>query len=117
MGPGRGCVESALLEVYHICVCLCCTLMEVEAMTSSTIHIRVDDETKAKAVRVLEAMGLDVSTAVRIYLVRIAAEQRLPFELRVPNAVTQEAISELEGGRAHRAENVNDLLDQLNADD
>lgn len=86
-------------------------------MTSSTIHIRVDDETKAKAVRALEAMGLDVSTAVRIYLARIGAEQRLPFELRVPNAVTQEAISELEGGRGHRAENVNDLLDQLNADD
>lgn len=86
-------------------------------MGSSTIHIRVDDETKAKAVRALEAMGLDVSTAVRIYLARIAAEQRLPFELRVPNTVTQEAIAEVKSGGGHPAKNVGDLLDQLNADD
>ena len=86
-------------------------------MSTSTIHVRVDDETKAKATQALEAMGLDLSTAVRVYLARISAEQRLPFELRVPNAATQGAINELEGGQGHGAEDVDSLFDQLNADD
>tara|TARA_Y100000815_G_scaffold251605_1_gene255216 strand:- start:554 stop:814 length:261 start_codon:yes stop_codon:yes gene_type:complete len=86
-------------------------------MGTSTIHVRVDDETKAKATRALEAMGLDLSTAVRVYLARISAEQRLPFELRVPNAATRDAINELEAGNGHRADNVDSLFDQLNADD
>lgn len=86
-------------------------------MSTSTIHVRVDDETKAKATQALEAMGLDLSTAVRVYLARISAEQRLPFELRVPNVVTQEAIAELEAGDGHRAENVDRLFDQLDAND
>ncbi len=86
-------------------------------MSTSTIHVRVDDETKAKAIQALEAMGLDLSTAVRVYLARISAEQRLPFELRVPNALTQEAVNELEAGHGHRAENIDSLFDQLNEDD
>lgn len=86
-------------------------------MSTSTIHVRVDNDTKAKATQALEAMGLDLSTAVRVYLARISAEQRLPFDLRVPNTATQHAISELEGGHGHRAESVDTLFNQLNADD
>ena len=86
-------------------------------MSTSTIHIRVDEETKAKATQALEAMGLDLSTAVRVYLARISAEQRLPFELRVPNTATHDAINELELGKSRRAEDVDSLFDQLNADD
>lgn len=86
-------------------------------MGTSTIHVRVDDETKAKTTRALEAVGLDLSTAVRVYLARVSAEQRLPFELRVPNAATRDAINELGAGNGHRADNVDSLFDQLNADD
>nr|MBV6630276.1 type II toxin-antitoxin system RelB/DinJ family antitoxin [Oceanococcus sp. HetDA_MAG_MS8] len=86
-------------------------------MSTSTIHVRVDDETKAKATQALEAMGLDLSTAVRVYLARISAEQRLPFELRVPNLATKQAIHELESGQGHRAKSVDSLFDELSADD
>lgn len=86
-------------------------------MTSSTIHVRVDNDTKKKATKALEAMGLDLSTAVRVYLARIGAEQRLPFDLRVPNAVTNSAIEELENDNGLRAEDVETLFDQLHADD
>lgn len=61
---------------------------------SSMLHVRVDDETKEKATLALNAMGLSVSEAVRIFIRRVAADQAFPLELRVPNAETRQAMDE-----------------------
>jgi DNA-damage-inducible protein J len=39
-------------------------------------------------------MWLSVSDAVRVLLMRVAAEQQLPFALKVPNAETRAAMDE-----------------------
>ena len=61
---------------------------------SSMLHVRVDDETKARANEALEAMGLSVSDAVRILLRRVVVDQAFPLELKVPNAETRTAMEE-----------------------
>jgi DNA-damage-inducible protein J len=53
------------------------------------VHIRVVDEIKAQATETLAAMGLSVSEAVRLFLLRVVADQALPFEIKVPNARTR----------------------------
>jgi len=64
-------------------------------MTSSTmIHVRIDEQIKKKAAKTLEAMGLSLSDAVRVFLVRVAAEKQMPFSLKVPNAETLSAMAE-----------------------
>lgn len=63
---------------------------------SSMIHVRVDNELKAKATEALNAMGLSVSDAVRLLLHRIATDQAFPLELKVPNAETRAALAEAE---------------------
>jgi DNA-damage-inducible protein J len=60
-------------------------------MTTTMVHIRVDEKVKAAA-KTLSAMGISVSDAVRMLLVRVAAEKALPFEVRVPNAATVKAM-------------------------
>lgn len=66
-------------------------------MSASTmVHVRVDEKVKNRATKALAAMGLSVSDAVRVFLTRISAEQRLPFDLRVPNAETRAAMAEVE---------------------
>lgn len=75
-------------------------------MSTSTgmIHIRVDDDIKIQASQTLEAMGLSVSEAVRLFLYRVVADQALPFELKVPNAKTRAAMTEAETiVQSHRA--------------
>ena len=62
-------------------------------------------------------MGLSVSDAVRMMLVRVAAEKALPFEIRVPNAETVAAMRELDEGQGKRFDTVEDLMADLNADD
>lgn len=69
---------------------------------SSMLHIRMDDELKAKASEALAAMGLSVSDAVRLLFHRIAADQAFPLELKVPNAATREALAEAEAILAGR---------------
>lgn len=81
------------------------------------VRARIDSETKMRATDALEAMGLSVSDAIRLLMLRIADEQRMPFEVRVPSRKTLEAIEELESGKAKRFKNVKALMDDLDADD
>lgn len=84
---------------------------------TTMVHVRVDEAIKAQAAATLAEMGLSVSDAVRMLLVRVAAERALPFDVRVPNAETATAIQELETGQGVRFESVDHLLADLNADD
>lgn len=62
--------------------------------TTSMVHVRVDERIKAQATETLAAMGLSVSDAVRVFLMRVVADQQLPFDLKVPNAKTRAAMEE-----------------------
>ena len=54
---------------------------------TTMVHVRVDEQVKEKATQALAAMGLSISDAVRVLLTRVAAEEALPFDVRVPNAL------------------------------
>ena len=65
----------------------------MELMTSTMIHIRIDADLKEDASKALAAMGLTLSDAVRVLLTKVALEQRLPFELKVPTMTNQRVDS------------------------
>ncbi|MGB8842735.1 MAG: type II toxin-antitoxin system RelB/DinJ family antitoxin [Aliidongia sp.] len=86
-------------------------------MISDTyVRARIDNITKARASEALEAMGLSISDAIRLLMLRIADEKRLPFDLRAPNAKTKEAIRELEAGKGQSFANIADLFADLHED-
>lgn len=82
-------------------------------MASTMIHVRVDEALKESATQALEAMGLSISDAVRLLLTRIAAEQRFPFALQVPNSDTQAAMQEARAITTARFTNAQDLIQAL----
>ena len=84
---------------------------------NSVIRARIDDGVKAEASAVLAAMGLTVSDALRLLMVRIAAEKALPFEPLVPNAETIEAMRAARRGELMKAGSPKRLIASLNADD
>jgi len=81
--------------------------------SDSVVRARIDSDTKARATAALEAMGLSVSDAIRLLMLRIADEQRLPFAVQVPNAKTVQAMDELEAGKGQRFSNEQELFDDL----
>jgi len=62
-------------------------------------------------------VGLSVSDAVRMMLVRVAYEKAMPFDIRVPNAETIAAMRELDEGGGKSFNSIEALLADLNADD
>ena len=87
-------------------------------MASDTVvRARIDGQVKERAAKVLADMGLSVSDAIRLLLVRVATEKALPFEIKVPNAETRAAMAELERGAGRSFDSVADLMTDLNAED
>lgn len=53
-------------------------------MTTSLLQIRVDNSLKNKAAQVFENLGIDISTAVRIFLKRSIMDNGIPFRMTMP---------------------------------
>ena len=77
----------------------------------------VKPQSMGTALSALEEMGLSISDAIRLLMLRIADERRLPFELKVPNTKTRKAIAELEAGKGKNFPSVDALIADLHEDD
>jgi DNA-damage-inducible protein J len=85
--------------------------------TNSVVRARIDGRIKDEAEAVLASIGLTVSDAFRMMMVRIATEKALPFEPLIPNAETIEAIMAARRGELTKVGHADDLLESLNAVD
>ena len=76
----------------------------------AVVRARIDEETKREAAAVLKTIGLTLSDAFRLLLVRVAAEKALPFDPLVPNEETIKAIKAARRGELVTAGNPENLL-------
>ena len=84
---------------------------------NAVVRARIDEQVKDEAATVLASIGLTVSDAFRLMMVRIATDKRLPFEPLVPNAETIAAMQAARRGDLVTVGSIDDLLADLNADD
>ena len=89
-------------------------------MASSLLQVRVDDSLKDAAARVFENLGIDTSTAVRMFLKRAVMENGIPFRMTMPkNSYNAErgyrAMVEL--GEASEKNGLSEMsLEEINAE-
>ena len=82
---------------------------------SATIQARINLEVKREAQRILSQLHISMSEAIAMYLTQITLHQGIPFEIRIPNELTQKTLKESEDGKnLHRVNNVSDLFEELN---
>ena len=60
------------------------------------ISLRVDEEVKRNAEKTFNDIGLSMSTAINIFLKKVARENRIPFELSADPFYNRENMDELE---------------------
>lgn len=66
---------------------------------SVLVQTRIDPQIKVESAAILKQMGLTISDAVRLMLVRVAREKTLPFDVWRPNAETLAAMNDIENGK------------------
>ncbi|MBN9566370.1 MAG: type II toxin-antitoxin system RelB/DinJ family antitoxin [Alphaproteobacteria bacterium] len=84
---------------------------------NAVVRARIDERTKKEAAAVLEAMGLTLSDAFRLMVMRIAKEKALPFAPLVPNPETIDAMKAARRDELVTVGDKSKLLASLNADD
>lgn len=70
-------------------------------MATTNINIRMDSAVKAKAQRLFAHFGLDMTTAINLFLRQALRERAIPFKVRLdtPNAELLEAVENVDAGR------------------
>jgi DNA-damage-inducible protein J len=84
--------------------------------TTTMVHVRIDEQVKAQATETLAAMGLSVSDAVRVFLMRVVADKQMPFMIKVPTVETLAAMTEADDivrTRRARFATATELFDEL----
>ena len=80
----------------------------------ATIHARVDAQTKAQAQGILNQLGMTLSEAISLYLRQIIFNKGIPFEVKIPNALTAETLEQVDRGEnLHEAGSVNEMFKEL----
>lgn len=74
----------------------------------STIQVRIDEKIKKSAKKILDKLGLDFSSAIKIYMHQIVTNQGIPFKILTENGLTleQEAAINRAAEEAKRGINV-----------
>lgn len=83
---------------------------------SSTITVRVDENVKKEASSIFKEVGLDMSTAINVYLKQVIRSNGIPFLITTdtPNTVTLNAIKKAEAGEMTSFSSIDDFMEDLN---
>ncbi len=84
---------------------------------NDVVRARIDAKTKAEAAAVLATIGLTVSDAFRLLMLRVAQDKALPFEPLIPNAETIAAMEDARAGRMKSFNTIEEMMADLNAED
>lgn len=83
--------------------------MNKTAMT----HARLTPEVKRQAEMILKQLGISISAAHEMFYRQIIANHGIPFDLRIPNDKTIQAMEEARQGRGTKYASVKNLFDEL----
>jgi len=84
---------------------------------TASARVRINPETKEQAEAILKTLGLSVSGAFELFYRQVIAHRGLPFDVRIPNKKTIDAIERSKQGKGKRFKNTKDLYKDLGIDE
>jgi DNA-damage-inducible protein J len=83
---------------------------------SATIQTRIDPTVKQNAQIILKKLNISMSEAISMYLSQITLHNGIPFEIKLPNDLTDKVLMDSEQGKnLHKADSVDDLFLELDS--
>ncbi len=75
---------------------------------TTTLSIRLDSKLKKDSQEILRELGIDISSATKLFLTQVVARKMIPFEIRTVNGFTPEFERETLASLKHLKENRRD---------
>ena len=66
---------------------------------SAMVRARIQPRLKARAEKVFDRIGLSPTQAITLFYRQVELSKGLPFDVRIPNRATREALDDAETGR------------------
>jgi|TARA_B100000315_G_scaffold237327_1_gene254003 DNA-damage-inducible protein J len=83
-------------------------------MRTAHINVRTEPETKKNAESILKKLGMTTSEAINLFLRRVIMSKGIPFDVRIPNEKTIEAMEDIEKSRnLSTAHSVDEMFEDL----
>ena len=82
-------------------------------MKDATVRARIQLDTKTEAEEIIKRLGLNATQVINALYSQIILRKGLPFELKIPNKKTLDAMQELEDGRGHRYASMDELWNDI----
>ncbi|MBU0558660.1 MAG: type II toxin-antitoxin system RelB/DinJ family antitoxin [Bacteroidetes bacterium] len=81
---------------------------------SATIQARIDPGVKQRAQKILNKLNITMSEAISIFLTQVSLNKGIPFEIKIPNELTEETLLKSDTGLdLHKVEDSRELFKEL----
>jgi DNA-damage-inducible protein J len=81
---------------------------------TATVRARIEPKLKEETEHIFDELGISTTEAIRIFFTQVKLHKGLPFEVNVPNSVTEKAILDAKGRtNLRKSESTDQLFDDL----
>ncbi len=82
---------------------------------TAIIQTRIDPKVKIKAQKILSKLNISMSEAISLFLTQVSLNKGIPFEIKIPNKLTEETLLKSEiGEELHEVSDSKALFKELN---
>lgn len=82
---------------------------------TAVIQARIDPRVKTKAQKILSKLNISMSEAISLFLTQVSLTKGIPFEIKIPNKLTEETLSKSEKRKElHQVSDTKELFKELN---
>ena len=82
---------------------------------TATIQARINPDLKKKAQKILNKLNLSMSEAISLYLTQVTLHRGIPFDIKIPNELTEKTLEKAEKGvDLNEVSSVDELFQELN---
>lgn len=114
----------AKIQILQFVRTVCYNCPDLTDKNMTTINVRTDEKQKKLATAILKEMGLDMSSAIKLFLQQVILTKSIPFPIRTVNGYTVEAEqamlkdaaeleADIEAGTAKGYSSAREMLDDL----
>ncbi|MBD2395634.1 type II toxin-antitoxin system RelB/DinJ family antitoxin [Cyanobacterium aponinum FACHB-4101] len=81
---------------------------------TATVRARIEPDLKIRVEHIFQKLGLSTTEAINLFYKQVELQQGLPFEVKIPNEITQKTLEKTDRGEElNHCDNLENMFEQL----